>query len=185
MGAARTDQVILDATLSVLADVGLARLSLEEVASRAGVSRQTLYRWFGSREGLVTATVRREEERLLGLVLAETAPHPDLEGALRAALEAVLRWTGGHPLLGPLLASEPEGLLPLLASGDAEVLPSARAAVRGVLGDRLPAGADAAAAADLLSRLMLSYAIDPPTADPAAVAADLAALLVRGLGAGG
>jgi AcrR family transcriptional regulator len=180
--ASDTDVLILDATLDVLGDVGLARLSLEAVAARAGLSRQTLYRRFGNRHRLITATVVREESRLLEEVMAATRREPALEPALRTALLTLLTWTRDHPLLGKLLVAEPEGLLPLLASGDAPVLTAARAAIVEVLGDRLPSGADAAAAADLLARVMLSYAIDPPQAPPADVARTLARLFVHGLG---
>lgn len=182
MAITDTDVQILDAALAVLGDVGLARLGLEEVAGRAGVSRQTLYRRFGNRQGLIAATLEREEQRLLAAVTAATDGVADLRAALRASLETLLTWTRDHPLLDKLLASEPEGLLPLLASTEAPVLGSARAAVLEVLGDRLPDGADADAAADLLARVMLSYAINPPSAPPAEVAETLARLFVDGLG---
>ncbi len=179
-----TDVVILDATLATLADVGLAGLSLEEVASRAGVSRQTLYRWFGNRNALIGATIMREEDRLMTAVMAATADEQALEPALRTALHTLLVWTQGHPLLRRLLDTEPEGLLPLLTRGDAPVLTAARGAILEVLGDRMPEGADSATAADLLSRVMLSYAIDPPPGDPDRVATSLAALFVHGLAGG-
>ncbi|MGI9017874.1 MAG: TetR/AcrR family transcriptional regulator [Euzebya sp.] len=177
-----TDEVILDATFATLADIGLARLSLEEVASRAGVSRQTVYRHFGSRSALIAATVVREEQRLLVQVALASQPHQELEPALRAALHTLLTWTRDHALLGKLLASEPEGLLPFLVSGDAPVLGVARAAILDVLGNRLEASGDGATAADLLARVMLSFAMNPPENPPEIVARKLAALIVQGLG---
>lgn len=176
-----TRQQILDATFEGMVDLGLAGLSLEEVARRAEVSRQTLYRHFGNRDRLLRATIVREESRLLAVVAAAAAAHDELEPALSAVLATVLTWTAAHPLLHELLAREPAELLPLLTSGDAPVLTAARPAVVAVLADRLPPGQDVELAADLLVRLMLSYAIDPPEQPAEAVAAGLAAILARGL----
>lgn len=176
-----TRQQILDATFEGMVDLGLAGLSLEEVARRADVSRQTLYRHFGNRGSLLRATIVREEQRLLELVAAAADDHEDLEPALSAVLQTVLAWTAEHPLLHGLLSREPDEMLPLLTSGDAPVLTAARPAVVVVLADRLPPGHDPELAADLLVRLMLSYAIDPPQQPAEVVAAGLAAILVRGL----
>lgn len=176
-----TDTAILDATLETLADVGLGGLSLEDVAQRAGVSRQTLYRYFGNRSALISAAILREEERLMQEVMVATAGLTGLREALSTALFTLLTWTRDHPLLRRLLDTEPEGLLPLLASGDAMVLRAARSAIIEVLGDRLPAGADSLTAADLLARVMLSYAINPPAGAPAVVADALAELITSGL----
>ncbi|MEO6792242.1 MAG: helix-turn-helix domain-containing protein [Mycobacterium sp.] len=55
-----TRQRILAATAGVLGRNGMTKLSLSEVASQAGVSRPTLYRWFASKEELVSAFSRYE-----------------------------------------------------------------------------------------------------------------------------
>lgn len=46
---------ILHATADVLARSGQTKLSLSEVAAHAGVSRPTLYRWFASKDELLSA----------------------------------------------------------------------------------------------------------------------------------
>jgi AcrR family transcriptional regulator len=181
MAATDTSQQILDATFQVMIDIGINGLSLEEVARRARVSRQTLYRHFGNRDSLLRATIVREEARLLTLVADAAAVHTDLQAALTAVLSTIFEWTAAHPLLGKLLATEPEALLPLLASGDAPVISAARPAITAVLADRLPPGSDPGLAADVLIRLMLSYSIDPPEGDTDRLAQGLAALLVQGL----
>ncbi len=43
----------LDATVELLLEAGVEGVTLEEVASRSGVAKSTLYRHFGSREALV------------------------------------------------------------------------------------------------------------------------------------
>src|SRR6478736_3617430 len=49
---------ILAATAEVLGRNGMTKLSLSEVALRAGVSRPTLYRWFASKRELLDAALR-------------------------------------------------------------------------------------------------------------------------------
>lgn len=48
---------VLDAALSILVD-GRAQLTMASVADRASCSKETLYKWFGGRDGLLTATVQ-------------------------------------------------------------------------------------------------------------------------------
>ncbi len=50
---ARSRQVILEATLDLLADEGLAGLNIEALAARAGVGKATIYRHFATREGMI------------------------------------------------------------------------------------------------------------------------------------
>jgi AcrR family transcriptional regulator len=58
--AADTADRILDATVEVFAEKPYAQLTLAEVASRAGVTVQTVIRRFGDKDGLVTAAAQRE-----------------------------------------------------------------------------------------------------------------------------
>lgn len=183
MPTARTRTRLLDATMTVLARTGLARLSLEDVAAEAGVSRQTLYRYFGSRNALITATILREEEAFIARMVAAAAPHRDLRSALEAAIASALTVARAHPLLDRLLASEPEALLPFLTLGEGPVLSAARPVVEGLLAERLPdaSGPELARVAEAATRLIVSYAISPP-ADPVEdVAAGLADLIAVGI----
>ena len=50
-------QAVLDAVLSLMVEQG-DRLTMTAVARRASCSKETLYKWFGDRDGLLTATVR-------------------------------------------------------------------------------------------------------------------------------
>jgi AcrR family transcriptional regulator len=54
---------ILDAARRLLLDGGARKLSLSDVASLAGVSRPTIYRYFASKEDLVDAMGRQERRR--------------------------------------------------------------------------------------------------------------------------
>jgi AcrR family transcriptional regulator len=53
----RADAAILDAALDLLAEVGPTGLSVEEVATRAGVSKATIYRRWPTKDDLVVASL--------------------------------------------------------------------------------------------------------------------------------
>ncbi|HEX7134741.1 MAG TPA: TetR/AcrR family transcriptional regulator [Iamia sp.] len=48
----------LEATVELLLEAGVEGATLEEVAARSGVAKSTLYRHFGSREGLIAKAAR-------------------------------------------------------------------------------------------------------------------------------
>lgn len=54
---------VLDAVLALLVEGGDA-LTMTAVARRASCSKETLYKWFGDRDGLLTATVRWQASRV-------------------------------------------------------------------------------------------------------------------------
>ena len=58
--AERTGQRIIDAMLGLYADVPYDRIRLEDVAAEAEVTVQTVIRRFGTKHGLLAATVERE-----------------------------------------------------------------------------------------------------------------------------
>lgn len=75
-----TDDAILAATRALLAEVGYERLTMTDVAARAGVGRPTVYRRYPSKDALVAASVD---------ALRSDAPVPDT-GTLRGDLRAEL-----------------------------------------------------------------------------------------------
>ena len=54
---------VLDAVLSLLVE-GREALTMSAVAQRASCSKETLYKWFGDRDGLLTATVRWQASKV-------------------------------------------------------------------------------------------------------------------------
>ena len=82
-----TRQRILAATAEVLGRNGKTKLSLSEVAAQAGVSRPTLYRWFASKEELLSAFSSYERQVFESGLIQATA---GLKGADK--LDAVLRF---------------------------------------------------------------------------------------------
>ena len=75
---------VLDAVLELLAKGGDG-LTMSAVARRASCSKETLYKWFGDRDGLLTATVQWQASK----VRAGTYDTARLDGsALTASLES-------------------------------------------------------------------------------------------------
>lgn len=177
---------LLDAALEVAAMHGLSRLSVGDVAKRAGLSRQTLYKHFGSREELISQTVLREAGRIVEQVIAAAETEDEPQASLERAIVETLTAVRDHPLLDRLVATEPEALLPLLIDGRSSVLDAISLICRQVLDGRLPEVAEdqTRAAADVLGRMLVSYAVRPPTDDPRVIARFLSDAIIGGLVAG-
>ncbi|OPG05793.1 TetR/AcrR family transcriptional regulator [Microbispora sp. GKU 823] len=84
----RSRQAILTATRELVSEVGYAKLSIEAIAARAGVGKQTIYRWWPSKGAVVLDAF---------LALSEDGPErsmalPDT-GDLEADLKTVMRTT--------------------------------------------------------------------------------------------
>jgi AcrR family transcriptional regulator len=91
-----TDQVILSATLAVVADQGYINLALTDVAKRAGVSTATLYRRWPSKAPLVLDALRT---LILTIALPDTG---DTQQDLTVFLTERIQ-TLGSPLLAQLI----------------------------------------------------------------------------------
>lgn len=113
--AALTRQRILDATLALAAKSWFDQMTLEQVASLAGVTVQTVIRHFGSKEQLIGAAGQYAHQ--LVARQRDEAPVGLLPGALRNLLDHYE--TDGHGVLR-ILAQEqryPAALSPLLDAG--------------------------------------------------------------------
>ncbi|MFF3514267.1 TetR/AcrR family transcriptional regulator [Streptomyces sp. NPDC002573] len=101
MPAAR--ESLLDAAYTALARRPWAAVRMVDVAAAAGVSRQTLYNEFGSKEGLARALVRREADGYLAGVDRALAVHTDPRERLAAIAEWMTSAAHGNPLVRAML----------------------------------------------------------------------------------
>ncbi|MCD2473120.1 TetR/AcrR family transcriptional regulator [Jiella sp. MQZ9-1] len=62
-------QAVLDAALALIVDPK-ATLTMSSVARAASCSKESLYKWFGDRDGLLTATVQWQAARVRGVPLS-------------------------------------------------------------------------------------------------------------------
>lgn len=86
----RVSAAIVDAAARVLADRG-EQASMNDVAAAAGVARATVYRYFPTREALLTELARRAVEdagaRLAAARIADVSPEEGIARAVRALTE--------------------------------------------------------------------------------------------------
>jgi AcrR family transcriptional regulator len=143
------NRAILDASVELLASRGLAGLTLEGVAERAGCSKATIYRRWASKLHLVVEAVSQ----------LPPLPEPDtgsLAGDLRAVLRAFVEILDTTPLSRVMptligeLAHDPELAELLAPTWSTRREPLRRALERGVRRGELPPGTDLDLAIDLL-----------------------------------
>src|ERR687895_1128954 len=96
----RAHAAILAATQELLVERGYGNLTIEGVAARAGVGKQTIYRWWPSRAALVLESYLAGSDRV-------QLPPPD-SGSTREDVRALIGWlaavlaepTGGRVVAG-------------------------------------------------------------------------------------
>lgn len=147
-------------------DHGWDRVRLSEVATLTGVSRPTLYKEFGDKQGLGEALVLRETERFLVGVAAQLERHAqDLTAGIRSAVCYTLAEAAASPLLRAVLTSArgDDALLPALTTRSAPVLEAATTMLGAWLGEQLPAldRQEIHDAVDTLVRLTVSHIVLP------------------------
>lgn len=150
---------ILVATYACIARSGLARVTVEDAARDAGVSRATVYRHFpGGRDELVRETVAHEVAHFF-LDLAEVvAGAPSFADVLEEALLHAHATVADHEVLQKLLATEPDRLLPNLTVEANRLLPPIAAFLEPHLRRlRLRPGVEVTSAAEYVARMVLSH----------------------------
>ncbi|MCX4732414.1 TetR/AcrR family transcriptional regulator [Streptomyces sp. NBC_01363] len=89
----RSRRAIHDAALGLVAEVGYPRTTIEAIAARAGVGKQTIYRWWPSKAAVLLEAFLALGERAAGPSGAGEAQGIPDTGDLAADLRAVLRAT--------------------------------------------------------------------------------------------
>lgn len=184
----RVRVAMLDAAHELTVEHGWGAVRMGAIATRVGVSRQTLHAEFGTKDALGQALVLSITDRfLLGVAAALEARADRLGDAVRAAVTYTLERTAEDPLLQTVLTSTrgtgDETLLPLLTSRGEPLLHRASGVLSGWVGERFPAldRALVAEVVDSVVRLVVSHAVlllDPP----AVVGERLGRLAERALG---
>ncbi len=171
---------LFDAARDALAHRAWADITMAEVASAAGVSRQTLYNEFGSRDEFAQAFVIREGERFIGAVEQAVRAHfDDPRAAAAAALEVFLATAAQDPLMRLVLSDDGTGgMLPLVTTQSQPVIAWAAERIAATIREGWPhaPAQDARLLAETLVRLAISYAT-VPSGTPERTAAAVAKLL--------
>lgn len=171
---------LLDAGREQLAERTWSAVTMAEIAAAAGVSRQTLYNEFGTRDEFGQALVIREGGRFLDAVEQAIDEHKDDPlAALTAALERFLVIAQDDSLVRVLLADDgTAGLLPLLTTQSGPLLDWASRRLADTIDAHWPgvARTDLDMLADALVRLAISH-VTAPRDPPARTAASVTRLL--------
>ncbi|MET8665900.1 MULTISPECIES: TetR/AcrR family transcriptional regulator [Streptomyces] len=160
-----TARRILDAALEQFTVFGLRRSSMDDVAKRAGVSRVTVYRRFGTKDTLVEQTLLRENSRFFQRLDQAVAALPTMEERVVEGFVVALRHTRAHPLFGGLLRLEPEVVLPYLTVHGGSSLAATVDYLTGHLRRAQQAegrpGDDPRPVAELMVRVAVSFLLNP------------------------
>ncbi len=170
---------LLQATYDCVARWGINKTTVEDAASEAGVSRATVYRYFpGGRDELMSAVVGWEFARFFRRLYEEVHDAETLEEVMERGLLFAHKALLDHEVLQRVLVTEPEVLFPRLTVESSQVHTRIAAFLTPYLERHgMAPGPDRDAAAEFLSRMVLSYIASPgrwDLEDPGQVA-----LLVR------
>src|SRR3954451_12617748 len=163
--ARTTRDALLDAAYDAAVSGDWARTRMLDVANAAGVSRQTLYNEFGSKDALAQAMAMREIEQFIAgteRALDETHPDDPVQAVGAAALYT-LQQAADNPLLKAALTDDTSGLLSFLTSRGEPAIAAARSSFERYYSTHWPSlPNDAIAlAAETIVRLTISYLTVP------------------------
>jgi AcrR family transcriptional regulator len=171
---------LLDAACAELRDRRWSDITMADIAHGAGVSRQTLYNEFGSRDEFAQALVTREADRFLDAVEQAVRAHlDDPAAALAAAFDVFLAAAAENPMVRTIVGGDgAEQLLALFTTQGKPLVDRAVERVTAVLlsGWPLLDPGDAELLSECLVRLAISYAALPK--GPASMTASSVARLL-------
>ncbi|MER7274875.1 helix-turn-helix domain-containing protein [Dactylosporangium sp. NPDC000244] len=157
---------LLDAAYDQFCRMGIRRSTMEDVARRAGVSRITAYRRFASKDALVEQVVRREFRRYFDRFLVDIKQAATVADRVVLGFVSSLQAIRGNPLIGGLMAGEPDTLIPSMIGDGGGTLATVQRFVAGQLRREQRAGhlsgdVDVEVVAELMTRLSCSFLVTP------------------------
>lgn len=183
---------LFDAAAGVFADLGWRNLTMAKIADRAGVSRQTVYNEFGTKQQLAELLVMREVDGFLDVVRQSFEEETVFVEAVRSALRGALEAAEKNALLRSVLESGHIGdtdLLPFITQSQGLIDRATEFLFEQVIThfpDLALRDVQLAVALESVVRLVLSH-VTQPSRSPKDTADDLAWLvemILRGVEAG-
>jgi len=175
---------VLDAMREALLSKDWSEITLADVARIAGVSRQTIYNEFGSRQGLAEGYALRLADRLVDEVSTAIDSHVgEVHEAFLDGFRAFFTDSAADPLVVSLLSGRAKAdLLQIITTGSGPIITHCSGRLTAVLVDSWvrPGEIAAGVLARAIVRLAMSYVSMPADPDSGAdhdVAADLALLM--------
>ena len=159
---------VVDAAEECFQRFGVAKTTIEDIASGAGLSRATIYRAFeGGRDEIILAVILREATRFLDRLRKRLDPQ---QGLPTAAIEGVLftlRTVRENPTLALLFAPEVAGHTGAVAGASQALFDLVREFLRPLLEQARTAGElrpeiELDEAGEFLERIVISLLTVPP-----------------------
>lgn len=160
---------ILDAATARASEVDWSQVRVADIADDVGVSRQTIYNEFGTKDQLAAALFEREMAGYVVGILEATADSADLGAAIRASVHWILARARSNEMLQRTLRESrtggagTESLLPLVTVNADKVLLPARAALVDYFESRWPSGdrEHSTRLVELVIRFVISFVVLP------------------------
>jgi len=174
---------LIEAAFQCAVRFGWTRTRMGDVAARAGLSRQTLYRHFQTKDGLAAVLALREQEAFLDETREAFRTHETIPEAIVAAATLGLKRAESHPLLRQMFGDPDSGLLPYVTTRALPLMTRAAALTAELIVKMDPTidPESVGLLADVLTRQVFSHTLTP--AEPIDVVAErlgrLAALILR------
>jgi AcrR family transcriptional regulator len=152
MTAAERREQLIEIARGAFAERGYDGVSVEEIASRAEVSKPVVYEHFGGKEGLYAVVVDREVRQLLGQLreaLTADTPRMLLEQAALALLDYIEKSSDGFRIL---VRDSPPGSETVTY---VSIISDAASRVEGILADQFKARGFDAKAAPLYAQMLV------------------------------
>lgn len=130
MSQRHSDGALLDAARACVADRGIARTTVTDVARRAGASRMTVYRSFPDAATLWSSLLTREIGDVVAASEAEAAALPNARERLIASVMGAVTKLRDDPLIRRVIELDGERLLPYLTVRRGRAQEIAIAAIR-------------------------------------------------------
>ncbi|MFF5095796.1 MULTISPECIES: TetR/AcrR family transcriptional regulator [Actinosynnema] len=147
---------LLDAAHDQFCRMGVKRSTMADVAKLAGLSRITLYRRFATKDALFEQVVRREFRRYFDRFTADVSKAETVQDRVVEGFASSLRAIRDNPLIGGLMSTEPDAVLPSMLFDGGRTLAVVRRFVAGQLRVEQHAGTvDAEVDADLVAEMMV------------------------------
>jgi AcrR family transcriptional regulator len=157
---------ILDAARDQFALFGVRRSSIDDIAKRARLSRNTVFRRLGTKDELVSAVAQRELRRVIASV-GEVAAGADgvVDGVARAFSATVIQFRT-NPLFIGVVSNHPDEILTLSTMGAGPLLQQAVDYVTVTLSadqarGKIPPEINVAGAAEIIVRTLHSIVLTP------------------------
>ena len=166
---------MLRAVDDLLVEVGYSAMTMKGIAERAGVGRQTVYRWWASKAEILLEASAADAERELAVEPQKTA-HAEVSGFLRALVRFLTESDAGLAYRALIGEAQHDQAVAALLHGEDVLGLAARRVIRRVqeLGALSPTIDDAVATAELVGPIVFRILVEGWSAD-SVVIDDLAA----------